>query len=269
MLDLLLELLSAIAELLLEGLLEMAMGASFDVILRLVSEASDFLENISPPTATLIYGFLGALAGGFSLPISPTSSSILRASLALAFWSAPCSPALHSQSSAVSSVAGRNRRSGLNPSVMDMPSPVEWPSLDFCLRIESGEFKSAPEPEVEVASEVFPQPHHVASALALHNVPSSPSREARGQGAFGSVLELGSEFSASKFFETKILPVNDCAIDYFAMFPLCRCSRDSGGGGGYPDVSHFPYRERSRRNFFFEGIHRNEQTQNGNRRSAE
>jgi hypothetical protein len=60
MLDILFEVLLTCGELLLEAFIELIAGGIIDLMFRLVSEVSEFLEKISPITATLIYGFLGA-----------------------------------------------------------------------------------------------------------------------------------------------------------------------------------------------------------------
>jgi len=71
MLDILFEVLLTCGELLLEAFIELIAGGIIDLMFRLVSEVSEFLEKISPITATLIYGFLGAFGGGCSLLIFP------------------------------------------------------------------------------------------------------------------------------------------------------------------------------------------------------
>ena len=71
MLDFLFELLLAIAEPILEGLLELFAGVILDFIARLFSGAFEALENAPQVVAAIVYVVLGLLAGECSLLMFP------------------------------------------------------------------------------------------------------------------------------------------------------------------------------------------------------
>jgi hypothetical protein len=71
MLDILFEILLAILEPFLEGLLELIAGAMLDLLSRLFSGVFEDLEAATPIAATLIYALLGMFAGGCSVLIFP------------------------------------------------------------------------------------------------------------------------------------------------------------------------------------------------------
>lgn len=79
MLDLLFGLLLAIAEPILEGLLELVAGAILGFVAEVFSGAFGALENAPPFIAAIVYVALGMCSGGLSLLVFPITSSIRRA----------------------------------------------------------------------------------------------------------------------------------------------------------------------------------------------
>jgi len=71
MFDFLFEILAAIAEPILEGLLELFAGAILDFLSRLFSGAFETLEKAPQFIAAVVYILLGALAGGCSVLAFP------------------------------------------------------------------------------------------------------------------------------------------------------------------------------------------------------